>query len=519
MFVWSKKKERILVFGAGSGGVNYYNGHRRRYDVLGFLDNNAQRHGERLIGKLIYAPQELAQLEFDRIVIASDYYAAIYPQLINLGVPWSKIDIHHPGLAPVSRIMRLRSCLRVLLLESICHSPELISDALLAVFRKWEPGHAKALKRYKLHWLDSSDEFKVHVFRPSMPAEVQGPRFVGREVGAERITLPEVALHRFRDGLVGSVSRSVVLADERAVVERVTTTTPRNADYSVGDLFFHGKSLVLMQCGKVESVDKGILINGGREGNYYHWVVEILSQLQFIAELPEAYRDYPILISANSQKIPSIKALVESEGITRPFIYLETQHKYRVADLLLITAPNNMIPNFKNSNGNTTNSNFARPESIQYLCKSGLSLAAGIAMADLPKRVFLARKGHLRRYNQQDVVDLLEPYGFVSVHMEDLDVHQQVAIMANAEVVLGPTGAAWTNIMFASPGTQALCWMAEEYGDLSCFSNLAAIVGVDLEFICYRTGARTSLELYYRDYTLDCSAVRAWLQRHLPDPV
>ena len=514
-----QKKERILIFGASSGGVNFYNSQRRRYQVLGFIDNDTKKQGQHLLGHLIYGPGELNQLGFDKIIIASDYFDAIFPQLLELGISNTRIDVYHPGTRGSSLIRRLRSLSWIVLLELICRRPGWLSDVLYRYYITRATWLKKKVKRCNLQWLDTTDEFKVHVFRTTAPAHVQGPRFVGEHVAAVRVSLPEVALHRFRQGQVGSVSRSVLLPDQRVVIERVTTAKPRIADYSVGDMLFHGERLALVAVGDVEYIDKGLLINGVSEGNYYHWVVELLSHLQFIEELPAQYADYPILIPAKSQAIPSIKAMIDSFDIGRPFIYLATQSRYQVDDLLWISAANNLISNFKASNGYTTESHFARPESIQYLREHLLSLAEGAATTNLPTRVFLARKGFLRRYNQQEVIDALEPYGFTSVYMEDLNIHQQVTIMANAEVVLGPTGAAWTNIMFASASTQALCWMAEEYRDLACFSNLAAIAGIDMEFLRYKTGAQNSNELYYKDYTLDIAGVSSWLKRHLPDPL
>lgn len=516
--MWFEKKERVIVFGAGSGGINFYNKRRRSYHVLGFADNSAHKHGQQMLGLPIYGSHDLKQLDFDKVVIASDFYSAIYPQLIGLGIAEAKIDVYHASIKDVTPLRRLRDRLWILLQEMICRQPGLIADVLYRFYLHRATKGKKPVERFQLQWLDTTDEFKVHVFRPALPGEVQGPRFAGKDVAPVKVTLPEVALHRFRQGQVGSVSRSVLLPDQRVVIERTATATPATADYRVGDLVFHGKGLALMGVSEAEHIDKGILVNGGSEGNYYHWILEILSQLQFIAQLPVQYADYPILISVNSQKIPSIKIMIDSFGISRPFIYLQAQAKYQVDDLLFINAPNNLIPNTKGSDGSTTDGSFARRESIQYLRERALSLTAGVVAADLPRRVFLARKAFLRRYNQQEVIELLEPYGFISVYMEDLDVQQQVSIMANAEVVVGPTGAAWTNIMFASAGARALCWMAEEYGNLSCFSNLAAIVGVDLEFVSYWTGARNSHELFYMDYTLDVSIVSAWLKRHLPDP-
>lgn len=129
---------------------------------------------------------------------------------------------------------------------------------------------------------------------------------------------------------------------------------------------------------------------------------------------------------------------------------LENITSYQVADLLLISAPNNMIPNFKGAAQNSASSGFVRPESIHFLREKALHLAHDIPISELPKRVFLARKGFLRHYNQAEILKLLEPYGFTCVYMEEQDINHQVAIMANAEVIVGPTGAAWTNLIFAS---------------------------------------------------------------------
>lgn len=59
-------------------------------------------------------------------------------------------------------------------------------------------------------------------------------------------------------------------------------------------------------------------------------------------------------------------------------------------------------------------------------------------------------------------MDALSVFGFTFVYMEDLSFCEQVSLMAQAEIIVGPTGAAWTNIIFASPGTKALCWMARD---------------------------------------------------------
>lgn len=504
----AKQKTRMLIFGTGSGGCNFYKSCRRHYDVIGFLDNNQQKHGQLLFGKKIYAPRQLNSLHYDKIIIASDYYREIYPQLVHeLAIAEEKIGIFHKQLSPPSLRERVTARLEHYAYELMCIGDGPLSNVLSRLLF----GRDNDVRLMRLGWLDEATANKVHVFRPACAGSVQGPRHVGRDVGATGITLPEVSLYRFRDGEVCSVSRSVLLQGGRLIAERVATAKAAGADYSAAHLLYHGRALALARpAARTEKLDKGVLISGGSEVNYYHWVLEILSQLQFVHELPSQYADYPVLMSGNSQHIPAIKALIEAIGIDRPIVFLKNIVSYCVTDLLLISAPNNYITNFKGSAYGLAEYSFARPESIMFLREKALSLSAGVACNALPKRVFLGRKGFIRPYNQTEVFALLEPAGFVCIYMEELSIQRQVAIMANAEVIIGPTGAAWTNIIFASAGAKSLCWMANEVGAVSCFSNLAAIVGVDMEYITYSANTSDTREIYYKEYAVDAQAVASW---------
>ncbi len=519
MAAGSGDKPRILIFGTGSGGVNFYKSYRKRYQVIGFLDNSQQKHGQRLFGKTIHAPQSINTLSFDKIIIASDYYREINQQLLNeLAVEAQRIGFSHAEKPlPRSRFKLWLRQMERLSHQRLCEKPGLVSGVFHGLFSRRQKNSDKPiLKRLPLCWLDTMHDNKVHVFRQHRPDNVQGPRLYGENVPPVDIELPEVALYHFKHAQACSVSRSIVLRGEQLIFERVLTATMDNADYGNGHVLYHNDSHGLIIQYPQERIEKGILINGLTETNYYHWILEILAQLEFIAELPAPYADYPVLISAFSQKIPAIKSYLAAFDISRPLVFLDAGVSYDVADLLFINAPNNLIANLKNAAGNVTEDGFIRKESLDYLRSNALPLARTVDASTLPKRLFMARKHNLRTYNQAEIFSVLEPLGFTAVYMEELNFSQQAALMLNAEVIVGPTGAAWTNILFASPGTKALCWMAEEYGDLSCFSNLADKVGVDLDYIHYVAGTSDSRQLYSQEYVLDKKLVSRWAQENLP---
>ena len=132
-----------------------------------------------------------------------------------------------------------------------------------------------------------------------------------------------------------------------------------------------------------------------------------------------------------------------------------------------------------------------------------------------PKRVFLARKNFIRKYNQDEIIKSLSQFDFSFIYMEDLEFHEQVYIMSRAELIVGPTGAAWTNILFATSGAKALCWMASEAGDLSCFSNIASALDVKLYYINYCAGESDTRSIYYAPYKIDVNIIVDWVRHHI----
>ncbi len=83
--------EKIVIFGAGSDGLNTYNLIRDLsvFEVVCFADNNTKIQNHELVdGRFVFSPHDLYGVDFDKILIASTYYQEIKDAL--------KID--HPEL-------------------------------------------------------------------------------------------------------------------------------------------------------------------------------------------------------------------------------------------------------------------------------------------------------------------------------------------------------------------------------------------------------------------------------------
>lgn len=86
-------KEKIIVHGTG-GTAKFYaemDCNYEKFELIGFSDNNEQKWGTYFLDKPVYAPEQLYNMDFDVLIVASVFYEEIAQDLIQRGIPVSKI--------------------------------------------------------------------------------------------------------------------------------------------------------------------------------------------------------------------------------------------------------------------------------------------------------------------------------------------------------------------------------------------------------------------------------------------
>lgn len=509
-----ERREKVIIFGTGVGGSSFFRQQRRRFKVLAFADNNPQKQGSTFLGRKVCSAAQISDLDYDRIIIASDYYVEIYRQLVHeLHLPADRIALFHEFQSQNSLWQNFVSYWRQAVYHLICSAnPALAKTSFGLMFPTAKTRNG--LRLMPLCWLDQYHEGQVKVFKPAYSARISGPADMNESVSICEVLLPAMALYHFEHGIFSSTSRSVLLADNKLIMERVSASDTAKADYAGGQVVHHSAYRALVRVAEQPSLlATGILINGVSETNYYHWLLEILSQLYFVKQLPADYSDIPLLISAHAEKIPAVAAILAAIELPQQIIYLNGATSYQVTSLYLINSPCFFVTHFKSTAQCQLEDYYADADALKFIRQAGLHCAAAAELLQAPKRIFLARKQSLRAYNQEDIWQLLAGYGFTEVYLEDLSFAQQVALINQAQVIVGPTGAAWSNLLFATSGTKALCWMPTEFGDFACFSHLAALFGVQLDYIRYRTGVNDSRALYYHRYKIELEQIKHWLQQ------
>lgn len=375
----------------------------------------------------------------------------------------------------------------------------------------------KSFRHYKLlpfEWLDLASGNK-DILVNNKTFVSYGPRYIFKSsLNTAIVNYPIVCWRVDCNSIVTSSSSSIVFAKERILIERCGRENQDHFNYATGQIIWHGKNNALARFSPVIlRFNKGIFFGGNGSNNYYHWMIEIVSKFMFLPSLPEKYSDFPLLLNIEVKNVSQFNEMIDIIKENREIVWMNPEQSYCIEEMVYIDSINNIPFNVFGKHKLAISDIVINFDSIMYIRKIFLEkFSKASSWGKLtPRKFFLYRRNCRRSYNQDDVKSLLEGFGFVSLDMEELGFLQQVELFSNAEWVVGPTGAALTNLIFGNNKLKCITWMSEEIGDFSGFSNLAALVGVDLGYITYHNQVEKTSSLYYSDYFLDLEKLKSAL--------
>lgn len=100
-------------------------------------------------------------------------------------------------------------------------------------------------------------------------------------------------------------------------------------------------------------------------------------------------------------------------------------------------------------------------------------------------RIYISRSGRRRILNEGDVILLLKAYNFQVIEDIPRSVTEQVTIFQNADFIIGPHGASFTNILWCQPGAHLFELFSPTYTP-AFFRYLAELLG--LRYSAYHHG-------------------------------
>lgn len=185
--------------------------------------------------------------------------------------------------------------------------------------------------------------------------------------------------------------------------------------------------------------------------NYFHWLLECLPRLLLVNRFPHL-DGIPILIEGGMPPQHEEALHLINEG-RRPIIKVKPFESVTV-DRLIYPSPLSVVydaPGQFPVQGDCCIS----PVAIHELRERVLA-AIGPIPENFPQRLYLTRRAsnyrHLR--NEGEIEAYLASQGFAILKSADFEFKDQVRLFASAKIVIGATGAAFTNTIFCAPNAQ-----------------------------------------------------------------
>ena len=247
-----------------------------------------------------------------------------------------------------------------------------------------------------------------------------------------------------------------------------------------------------------EVSDFSVLLRKYGDGNFGHWLIELCTRvLEFRKAYPSddwkvAIPHYPL--GRRDLRLRTLKWL----GIGQDRVVWIKNGTTRFRDLAFITS-------------NSVHSHSHDPKGVRFVRDAALNAVGEVGKG---RRLFLGRSGAKTRelLNEAEVLEICARYGFESMRPETLSIDDQVRLFASAECIVGVSGAALTNILFAPQSCKILS-LNPNQGPEYFFWDIANIVGQEFSYIF---GPASDPERgVHSSFHIDAQLVARWLQDHL----
>lgn len=123
------------------------------------------------------------------------------------------------------------------------------------------------------------------------------------------------------------------------------------------------------------------------------------------------------------------------------------------------------------------------------------------------RKIFLSRRNTYRRpYNDTEVEDLAKSMGYEIINTGTLSIKEQAELFHSADIIVAPTGASLTNVLFCRPKTKVIVLSGLAH---VTFVDLALNLGVDLSLF---VGKMQNEKDIHSAFTIPIEKLRAYLK-------
>ena len=266
------------------------------------------------------------------------------------------------------------------------------------------------------------------------------------------------------------------------------------------------RALVHIEMDDGQPIDEGALLASDADYNYFHWMLELLPKVELL-EAAEVSSRVPLLVS-HDVPLTGLEALRRLAG-ERPIKRLRSSTGYRVRRLYIPSDRSRVLNNYAGVVP-MQNDIVIDPGAIEFLRSRLLS-----SQPSAPSRKIFLTRGprHRQLLNEDALRALLSNLEFEMVDMGAKTLKEQIALMSDAAVVISPTGAAVTNIVFAHPAARLLI-LAPNHPQTNpyLFTQIGSYLGVKVAFAFGERAFNITGEYgIHDDYSVDVKSVLTWV--------
>ena len=235
-------------------------------------------------------------------------------------------------------------------------------------------------------------------------------------------------------------------------------------------------------------------------GNWYHWLIEALPRIWLSDRLPDEFRRAPLLLHIDHLKSAAAAESMEALAIDREIHFFGREEGLDVERMIWIDGAFSLRHHALAPDGSIDHRSRFHPVMREF--RRLLLSTQEHEVVGLPRLVFLDRRAAARSYNRDAVRSMLSERGFVAIDPSELSFSEQMALFSSAETLVGPTGAAWANLLFADSDVKALYWTPERFAGGQVWSSLAAVAGASVHELTYPQVGSFKTDEYRLDVNL-----------------
>jgi capsular polysaccharide biosynthesis protein len=199
-------------------------------------------------------------------------------------------------------------------------------------------------------------------------------------------------------------------------------------------------------------IDQGIHLLHEYAHYYFHVVTEILPRVVLVNSVT-CSEELPLLLDGELEK--NFRDMIEILGGGRDAPYLDAGKAYTVGKLEFPSDVSSIQD--INSRPRRAHETVLHIGLIRHAVEQILS-SGGFAEPPLRHRRFYLRRGSRYRalLNEIEIEERLADWGFELLSPDGLSIHTQIRLFREAEIIVAPTGAALTNIVWCQPDTPVI---------------------------------------------------------------